>query len=186
MGEAWTSEPEVSRLESTGDPRLLQGQTEEQGVTGARRFCFSFANEDDSDVDISLLPGICRGDAGSKGTCPGQPCWAHWCLGVVMTNWESRTLVGFPSLMEFSLGSLVFQCSMGAYIDSGFSLKFFSSKEGERTFSSLPAGPMQSPGPCGRRGDDGLVFALSGHFSGAVSVLTVFTTQMHLFISFHT
>lgn len=99
MGEAWTSEPAVSRPESTGDLRLLQGLTEEQGVTGAHRFCFSFANEDDSDVDISLLPGICGGDAGSTGTRPGQPYWAHWCLGVVMTNWGSRTLVGFPSLL---------------------------------------------------------------------------------------
>lgn len=99
MGEAWTSEPAVSCPESMGDPRLLQGPTEEQGVTGARRFYFFFANEDGSDVDISLLLGICGGDAGSTGTHPGQPCWAHWCLGIVMTNWESRTLVGLPSLL---------------------------------------------------------------------------------------
>ena len=72
MGEAWTSEPVVSRLESTDDQRLLQGLTEEQGVTGARRFCFSFANEEDFDVDISLLLGICGGDAGSKGPFLGS------------------------------------------------------------------------------------------------------------------
>ena len=35
------------------------------------------------------------------------------------------------TLMEFSLGSLVFQCSMGAYIDSEFSLKFFPQNRGK-------------------------------------------------------
>lgn len=62
-----------------------------------------------------------------------DPSWAvllgTLVSGVIMTSCESRTLVGFLfTLMEFSLGSLVFSVPWELISIVGFSLKFFSSK----------------------------------------------------------